>query len=68
MATRGGLLVPPVGGRYNTTDGTYTTSTLRNASGGAPTIQRGGLSPKGGTIDTIARGGFGKAGKGTSGG
>ncbi|MDX6260808.1 MAG: hypothetical protein QOH84_2496 [Kribbellaceae bacterium] len=68
MATRGGFLVPPIGGRYNAGDGSYTSSNLRNSSGGTATIQRGGLSTKGGNIGTIARGGFGKAGKGGSGG
>jgi hypothetical protein len=68
MATRGGAFVPPIGGRYNTGDGSYTTSGLRNASGGTATIKRGGLDTKGGNIGTISRGGFGKAGKGSSGG
>lgn len=69
MATRGGGFVPPIGGRYNAADGTYTSSGLRNSSGGTATIQRGGLDTKGGNIGTISRGGFGKAGgKGSSGG
>ena len=35
---------------------------------GAETVKRGGLDTKGGNIGTITRGGFGKAGKGGSGG
>lgn len=68
MATRGGAFVPPLGGRYNTGDGSYNTAGLRNGSGGTATIKRGGLDTKGGNIGTISRGGFGKAGKGSSGG
>jgi hypothetical protein len=68
MATRGNFLVPPVGGRYNTADGTYSSSGLRNAQGGTATVKRGGLDTKGGKIGTITRGGFGKTGKGSSGG
>lgn len=68
MATRGGGLVPPIGGRYNTADGTYRASALRNSQGGTATVQRGGLDTKGGNIGTITRGGFGSAGKGSSGG
>jgi hypothetical protein len=62
MATRGGGLVPPIGGRYNTAQGSFTTPA------GSPTIKRGGLDTKGGDIGKISRGGFGKAGKGSSGG
>lgn len=68
MATRGGALVPPIGGRYNTADGGYSTSGLRNAGGGTATVKRGGLDTKGGNIGTISRGGFGKASKGSHGG
>jgi hypothetical protein len=68
MATRGSAFVPPIGGRYAPSDGTYTASNLRNAQGGTATVRRGGLDTKGGNIGTIARGGFGKAGKGGSGG
>jgi len=63
MATRGGGLVPPIGGRYNVAQGTYTVPRT-----GTPTIKRGGLDKKGGDIGTITRGGFGKSGKGSSGG
>ena len=63
MATRGGGLVPPIGGRYNTAQGTYTIPRT-----GSPTIKRGGVDKKGGDIGTITRGGFGKSGKGSSGG
>ena len=55
MATRGNAFVPPIGGR-------------RGAAGGTATVKRGGLDTKGGNIGTITRGGFGKAGKGGSGG
>lgn len=68
MATRGGGIVPPVGGRYLAADGTYSASTLRNSQGGTATVQRGGLDTKGGNIGTITRGGFGGTGKGSSGG
>ncbi len=68
MATRGGAFVPPIGGRYNAGQGTYSASGLRNTQGGTATIKRGGLDTKGGNIGTISRGGFGKAGKGSSGG
>jgi hypothetical protein len=68
MATRGNAFAPPVGGRYNASDGTYTVSNARNTQGGTPTVQRGGLDTKGGSIGTITRGGFGKAGNGRSGG
>ncbi|TCM51491.1 hypothetical protein [Kribbella sp. VKM Ac-2568] len=68
MATRGNAFVPPIGGRYNTADGSYTTAGLRGAAGGTATVKRGGLDTKGGNIGTITRGGFGKAGKGGSGG
>lgn len=63
MATRGGGLVPPIGGRYNAAQGTYTIPRT-----GSPTIKRGGIDKKGGDIGTITRGGFGKSGKGSSGG
>ncbi|MEV0799330.1 hypothetical protein AB0I34_16680 [Kribbella sp. NPDC050281] len=63
MATRGGGLVPPIGGRYNAAQGTYTIPRT-----GSPTIKRGGVDKKGGDIGTITRGGFGKSGKGSSGG
>ncbi|TCC53576.1 hypothetical protein E0H75_07790 [Kribbella capetownensis] len=63
MATRGGGLVPPIGGRYNAGQGTYTIPRT-----GSPTIKRGGVDKKGGDIGTITRGGFGKSGKGSSGG
>jgi hypothetical protein len=63
MATRGGGLVPPIGGRYNAAQGTYTVPRT-----GSPTIKRGGVDKKGGDIGTITRGGFGKSGKGSSGG
>jgi hypothetical protein len=68
MATRGGGLVPPIGGRYNPVGGTYTTPSQRPSGSGSPTIKRGGLDTKGGDIGTITRGGFGKSGKGSSGG
>lgn len=69
MATRGGALVPPIGGRYTPTGGTYTIPQSRPAgTSGSPTIKRGGLDPGGGDIGTISRGGFGKSGKGSSGG
>jgi hypothetical protein len=68
MATRAGGFVPPIGGKYNTTAGTYTVSNARNAQGGTATVKRGGLDTKGGDIGTISRGGFGKAGTGGSGG
>ncbi|TCC59496.1 hypothetical protein E0H73_22955 [Kribbella pittospori] len=63
MATRGGGLVPPIGGRYSAAQGTYTIPRT-----GSPTIKRGGVDKKGGDIGTITRGGFGKSGKGSSGG
>jgi len=71
MATRGGALVPPIGGRYNAGNGTYTIPQSRPAgtgTSGSPTIKRGGLDPGGGDIGTISRGGFGKSVKGSSGG
>jgi hypothetical protein len=69
MATRGGGLVPPIGGRYNTGQGTYTIPRTSQSGGtSSPTIKRGGLDTKGGDIGTISRGGFGKSGKGSSGG
>lgn len=68
MATRGGAFVPPIGGRYGPGSGTFAGSSLRAPQGGTATVQRGGLDTKGGNIGTIARGGFGKAGKGGSGG
>jgi len=68
MATRAGGLVPPIGGKYNSSAGTYTVANARNAQGGTATVKRGGLDPKGGDIGTISRGGFGKAGKGGAGG
>lgn len=68
MATRGGGLVPPIGGRYNTGQGTYTIPRTSQGGSGSPTIKRGGLDTKGGDIGTISRGGFGKSGKGSSGG
>ncbi|MDX6250616.1 MAG: hypothetical protein QOF10_3976 [Kribbellaceae bacterium] len=68
MATRGGGLVPPIGGRYNTAGGSYTIPSQRPGGTGSPTIKRGGLDTKGGDIGTITRGGFGKSGKGSSGG
>ncbi|HEU4948462.1 MAG TPA: hypothetical protein VFT31_15030 [Kribbella sp.] len=68
MATRGNAVVPPVGGRYSTGSGTYSVAGARNPQGGTATVQRGGLDTKGGDIGTITRGGFGKAGKGGSGG
>ena len=43
MATRGGAFVPPIGGRYNPSQGTYTVSQVRNAQG-APVTVRGALS------------------------
>ncbi|WP_433163023.1 hypothetical protein [Kribbella sp. CA-247076] len=63
MATRGGAFVPPIGGRYNAANGTYTVPRT-----GSPTIRRGGLDRGGGDIGTITRGGFGKSGHGSSGG
>ncbi|ADB35520.1 putative lipoprotein [Kribbella flavida DSM 17836] len=67
MATRSGVLVPPIGGRYPAGSGTYTVP--RTGTGGAaPSVRRGGLNPGGGDIGTITRGGFGKSGKGSSGG
>jgi hypothetical protein len=63
MATRGGGFVPPIGGSYNAGSGTYTVPRA-----GSPTVKRGGLDTRGGDIGTITRGGFGKAGKGSSGG
>ncbi|MEU4606557.1 hypothetical protein AB0F43_26495 [Kribbella sp. NPDC023972] len=63
MATRGSAIVPPVGGRYNAANGTYTIPRT-----GSPTIRRGGLDRGGGDIGTITRGGFGKSGHGSSGG
>jgi hypothetical protein len=68
MATRGGAFVPPIGGRYNPTQGTYTVSQVRNAQGAPVTVRRGGLATKGGDITTITRGGFGKVGKAGQGG
>ena len=71
MATRGGALVPPIGGRYTAGNGTYTIPQSRpsgTGGSGSPTIKRGGLDPGGGDIGTISRGGFGKSGKGSSGG
>jgi hypothetical protein len=69
MATRGGALVPPIGGRYNVASGAYTIPRDKPAQGGgSPTIRRGGLNPGGGEIGTITRGGFGKSGTGRSGG
>ncbi|WP_432942850.1 hypothetical protein ACQPXM_38150 [Kribbella sp. CA-253562] len=68
MATRGGAFVPPIGGRYNAGSGTYTIPRTGTAGSGSPTIKRGGLNPGGGDIGTITRGGFGKSGKGSSGG
>lgn len=68
MATRGGGLVPPIGGRYNAGQGTYTIPRTSQTGSGSPTIKRGGLDTKGGDIGTISRGGFGKSGKGSSGG
>ncbi|TDO54319.1 hypothetical protein EV643_101100 [Kribbella sp. VKM Ac-2527] len=69
MATRGGGFVPPIGSRYNAGQGTYTIPRQPVQSGtGSPTIRRGGLDPGGGDIGTITRGGFGKSGKGSSGG
>jgi hypothetical protein len=68
MATRGGGLVPPIGGRYNSGQGSFTTPSTRPGGSGSPTIKRGGLDTKGGDIGKISRGGFGKAGKGGSGG
>jgi hypothetical protein len=67
MATRGGALVPPIGGRYNVASGAYTIPRDKSG-GGSPTIRRGGLNPGGGEIGTITRGGFGKSGTGRSGG
>lgn len=63
MATRGNAFVPPIGGRYNAANGTYTVPRT-----GSPTVKRGGLDKGGGDIGTITRGGFGKTGKGSSGG
>ncbi|WP_350280563.1 hypothetical protein [Kribbella sp. HUAS MG21] len=63
MATRGNAFVPPVGGRYNVAQGTYTVP-----RSGSPTVRRGGLDRGGGDIGTITRGGFGKSGHGSSGG
>jgi hypothetical protein len=63
MATRGNAIVPPIGGRYNAANGTYTVPRT-----GSPTIKRGGLDRGGGDIGTITRGGFGKSGHGSSGG
>jgi hypothetical protein len=68
MATRAGGFVPPLGGRYNPVGGTYTIPSQRPSGTGSPTIKRGGLDTKGGDIGTITRGGFGKSGKGSSGG
>lgn len=68
MATRSAARVPPVGGRYAASDGTYTVSTLRNSQGRPVSVQRGGLDTRGGDIGTITRGGFGKSTKGGSGG
>jgi len=68
MATRAGGLVPPIGGRYAPTAGTYNVSTVRNAQGRPASVQRGGLDTKGGDVGTITRGGFGSSTKGGSGG
>jgi hypothetical protein len=68
MATRAGGLVPPIGGRYNVAQGTYTVPRTASGGTGSPTIKRGGLDKKGGDIGKITRGGFGKVGKGSSGG
>ncbi|ONI68339.1 hypothetical protein BWI15_35630 [Kribbella sp. ALI-6-A] len=68
MATRGGAFVPPIGGRYTAGSGTYTIPRTGTAGSGSPTVRRGGLNPGGGDIGTITRGGFGKSGKGSSGG
>ncbi|TWD79926.1 hypothetical protein FB561_0992 [Kribbella amoyensis] len=68
MATRGNGYVPAVGSRYNAGQGTYTIPRTGSGGSGSPTIRRGGLDRKGGDIGTITRGGFGKSGKGSSGG
>ncbi len=62
-------VVPPVGGRYTTSGGTYRISQTSGKSGGAATYHRGGVAKTGGKITTVTSGGFGKSGSsGKSGG
>lgn len=69
MPTNGGYVMPPVGGHYANTGGTYRVSEVRSSSGKPVTVQRGGLPKTGGSISTVTKGGFGKSGaSGKSGG
>jgi hypothetical protein len=62
MPSHGTYVVPPVGGHYTSTGGTYNVSSVRNGAGKPVTVQRGGVPKTGGTISTVTKGGFGKSG------